>query len=173
MSEDVVLDVEIEVHADLLGEVVVERNEPHFDGDLQVLQPPELLQQVDDFLVDFLGLADDDAQIGLEGPDRARTAHVLPRSGPDRRGDQVDQAVEVRLRPAAQAAGTRAARAARLGAGRRARVGRGSHLGHTGRGLVAPATGLPSRPTTIVSGAAAEEPNWPVPPMPTSAIALS
>ena len=76
LSEQVVLDVEVEVHADLLGEVVVERNEPDFDGDLQVLQPPQLLQQVDDFLVDLLGLADDEAQVGLE---RAGSSRDRPR----------------------------------------------------------------------------------------------
>ena len=77
-------DVEVEVHADPLEEVVVEGDEADFDGDLQVLQPPQLLQQVDDLLVDFLGLADDEAQVGLEGGDRARAAHVVPGGGLDR-----------------------------------------------------------------------------------------
>ena len=66
-------------------------------GHLQVLQAPQLLQEIDDFLVDFLGLADDEAEVGLEGGDRARPADVVPGGGLDGRCDQVDQAVEVGL----------------------------------------------------------------------------
>ena len=105
---DVVVDVEVEVDADPLEEVVVERDEADFDGDLQVLQPPQLLQQVGDFLVDFLRLADDQAEVGLEGGDRARPADLVPGGGLDGRGDQIDQAVEVGLRSAAQSARARA-----------------------------------------------------------------
>ena len=38
----------------------------------------QLFQQVDDFLVDFLGLADDQAEVRFETGDRARPAHVIP-----------------------------------------------------------------------------------------------
>ena len=82
---DVVVDVEVEVDADPLEEVVVERDEADFDRHLQVLQPPQLFQQVDDFLVDFLRLADDQAQVGLERGDRARAADVVPGGGLDGR----------------------------------------------------------------------------------------
>ena len=102
---DVVVDVEVEVDADPLEEVVVERDEADFDRHLQVLQAPQLLQQVGDLLVDVLRLADDEAQVGLEGRDRAGAADVVPGGGLDGRGDQVDEAVEVGLGAAAQAAG--------------------------------------------------------------------
>ena len=69
-----VVDLEVEVHADPLEELVVQRDEADFDRHLQVLQAPQLFQQVDDLFVDLLGLADDQAQVGLEGrrssPDR-------------------------------------------------------------------------------------------------------
>ena len=45
--------VEVEVHADRLEEVVVDRDKPAFDGNLEVLQPPQLLQEVADFVVDL------------------------------------------------------------------------------------------------------------------------
>ena len=54
----------LEVDADLLEEVVAERDVADFDRDLQVLQAAQLIQQVDDLLVDFLRLADDQAQVG-------------------------------------------------------------------------------------------------------------
>ena len=98
-------DVEVEVHADPLEEVVVERDEADLDGDLQVLHAPQLLQEVDDLLVDFLRLADDEAEVGFEGGDRARSAHRVPGGGLDGGGDQVDEAVEVGLGAAAQSAG--------------------------------------------------------------------
>ena len=68
----VLRDVEVEVHADPLEEVVAERDEADFDRHLQVLHAPQLLQQIDDLLVDFLRLADDQAQVGFEVGDRAR-----------------------------------------------------------------------------------------------------
>ena len=100
LSEKVVLDVEVEVYADPLEEVVVQRDEADFDRDLEVLQPPQLLQEIDDLLVDLLRLADDEAEVGGEGLDRAGSAHVVPRGGLDGRGDQVDQGC--RSRPASR-----------------------------------------------------------------------
>jgi hypothetical protein len=52
-ADDVGLDAEVEVDADLLEEVVVDGDEPDLDGDLQVLEPAELPQQVDDLVVDL------------------------------------------------------------------------------------------------------------------------
>ena len=94
-------DIEVEVHADVLEEAVAERDEADFDGDLKVLHAPQLLQQVDDLLVDFLRLADDQAEVGLELGDRARSADLVPGGGGDGGVDQLDDAVEVgpSLRP--------------------------------------------------------------------------
>ena len=59
---NVVLNVEVEIDADRFEEVVVDRDEPAFDGHLQILQPPQLLQQIADFVVHLLRLTDDQAQ---------------------------------------------------------------------------------------------------------------
>ena len=80
---DVVVDVEIEIDAHSLEEVVVERDEPDLNGHLQVLHPPQLLQEIDDLLVDFLGLADHQAEVGFEFSNRARSARVIPGLGMD------------------------------------------------------------------------------------------
>ena len=94
-----VVDVELEVDADPLEEVVVERDEADFDRDLQILHPAQLLQQVDDFLVDFLRLADDQAQVVAELGDRAGSAHFVPGLRLDGGGDQFDQRIEIGLGP--------------------------------------------------------------------------
>ena len=47
-------DVGLEVDADLLEEVVVERDEADFDRDLQILVLAQLFKQVHDLLVDVL-----------------------------------------------------------------------------------------------------------------------
>ena len=130
----VIVDVEVEIDADAFEEVVVEGDEADFDRDLQILHPPQLAEKIDDFLVNFLGLADDDAQVGFEGLDRTRAAHVVPGGGLDGLGDQIDEAVEVGLRAAAQAAGAESDRTGRA-AGRTARRRRSSRcwvgkLGH-------------------------------------------
>ena len=44
-ADGVGLDLEVEVHADLLEEVVLDRDEPDLDRDLQVLEPPQLAEQ--------------------------------------------------------------------------------------------------------------------------------
>ena len=72
------VDVEVEVDADPLEEVVVERDEADFDRDLQVLSAAQLLQQVDDLLVHFLRLADDQAQVVANSANRARSADFVP-----------------------------------------------------------------------------------------------
>ena len=55
--------------------------------------------------VDFLRLADDQAEVGGERTDFGLAAAVLvPRVGRDGRGDQVDERIEVGVRPAAHAA---------------------------------------------------------------------
>ena len=76
-----VFDVHLEVDADLLEEVVVERDVADFDRDLQILQAAQLGQQVGDLLVDFLRLADDQAQVRAEFGDRTRPAHFVPGRG--------------------------------------------------------------------------------------------
>ncbi len=76
----------------------------------------KLLQQVGDFFVHRLRLADDEAEVGGEGPDFRLAAAVLgPGVGGDGRDDQVDQRIEVGIRAAAHAAGP-AAESARLSA---------------------------------------------------------
>ena len=163
LPSDVAVDVEVEAHADPLEEVVVERDEADLDGHLEVLQPPQLLQQIGDFLVHVLRLADDDAQVRLEGGDRARSADVVPRGGLDGRVDQVDQAVEVGLRAAAESA--------RPGARRRDSSDRRSAR-RAGRwttwasmfGLSMALLPLPSRLATTASGVAVDEPNGMPPP---------
>ena len=75
---DVLGDVEVEVDADPLEEAVAERDEADLDRDLQVLHPPQLLQQIDDLLVDFLRLADHQAQVRRRGGDIALAAVVVP-----------------------------------------------------------------------------------------------
>ena len=102
---DVRLEVEVEVHADLLEELVAQRDEADFDGHLQVLHAPQLLQQVDDFLVNFLRLADDQAEVGFELGDRSRSADFVPGGGLDGGVDQVDEAVEIGPRASARSAG--------------------------------------------------------------------
>ena len=99
MAVGVVVDVEVEVDADPLEEVVAERDEAHFDRHLQVLQTAELFEQVGDFLVHVLRLADDEAQVRLETHHGARTADFVPRCRRDGRGDQVDQRIEVGCAP--------------------------------------------------------------------------
>ena len=79
----VVIDVEVEIDADPFEEVVVQRDEANFDRHLQVLQPPQLVQQIGDLFVDFLRLADDQAQVRRERLDRARAADVIPGVGCD------------------------------------------------------------------------------------------
>src|SRR3954467_3137348 len=90
-------DVEIEIDANSLEEVILERNEPHFNGHLQILQAAKLLKQVGNFLVNLLCLADDQTEVRLETVDRARAAHVGPALGGDGRGDEIDERVEIGL----------------------------------------------------------------------------
>ncbi len=68
---NVVLQVEVEVDADRFKEIVVDGDEAALDSHLQVLEPPQLLEQIANFVVDFLRLADDQAQRRFEGRHRA------------------------------------------------------------------------------------------------------
>ena len=162
LAQDVAVDVEVEAHADALEEIVAERDEADLDGHLQVLQPAQLLQQIGDFLVHFLRLADDDAQVRLEGSDRARSADVIPRGRLDGRLDQVDQAVEVGLRAAAESA--------RPGAHRlilRTDDRRGMRTGETWANMLGLSMALlpfPSWLATTDSGVVVDEPNGAPPP---------
>ena len=63
--------VEVEVHPDLLEEVIADGDEPDLDRDLKVLEPPELPEQFGDLLVDLGGVADDQADAEQERGDRA------------------------------------------------------------------------------------------------------
>ena len=69
-ADRVGLDLEVEVDADQFEEGVVDRDEPHFDRDLKVLEPAELPQQVGDLLVDLSGMLDDQADAEEERHDR-------------------------------------------------------------------------------------------------------
>src|SRR5262249_30601411 len=68
-ADRVGLDLEVEVHADSLEEVVADLDEPDLDGDLEVLEPPELPEEVNDLVVDLGGVADDQADIEEERGD--------------------------------------------------------------------------------------------------------
>ena len=76
-ADRAVLDVHVEVDADPLEEAVVQPDEADFDRDLQILQPAKLLQQVGNFLVHGLRLADDQAEVGGERPNFGFAAAVL------------------------------------------------------------------------------------------------
>ncbi len=93
---DVVVDVEVEVDADPLEEVVVQRDEADFDGHLQVLQPAELFEQVDDLFVDLLRLADDQARGWFRTGRSNRDRPLRPRWSGDGGRDQFDQACRSR-----------------------------------------------------------------------------
>ena len=91
------MDVEIEVDTDAFGERIVERDEPHLDRHLQVLQPPQLIEQVGDLFVNLLRLADHQAEIGLEGHHRPLAADGVPAGWGHRLLNQVNEGLEVGL----------------------------------------------------------------------------
>src|SRR5262249_27024599 len=62
--------VKIKIDSHLLEEIVFQSDEAHFNRDLQVLQAAQLLQQVRNFLIDLLRLADDQAQDRIEPLER-------------------------------------------------------------------------------------------------------
>ena len=133
LSGDVGVDVEVEADADPLEEVVVQRDEADLDGNLEVLQTPQLLQEVGDLLVDLLRLADHQAQVRFEGGNGARPADGVPGGGSDRGSDQVDEAVEVGLGAAAESARPGADGLVLGAGGGRPGVRAGGHLGqHVG-----------------------------------------
>ena len=70
LTDRVGLDIEVEVDADLLEEVIADRDEANFDRHLEVLEPPQLPEQVGDLFVDFRRVLDDQAQAQEEGHDR-------------------------------------------------------------------------------------------------------
>ena len=80
LADRVGLDLEVEVDADLLEEVVADRDEPDLDRDLEVLEPAELAEQVGDLLVDLRRVADDQAD--AEEERRDRTDRPWPSSTP-------------------------------------------------------------------------------------------
>ena len=82
LADRVGLDLEVEVHPDLLEEVVLHRDEPDLDRDLEVLQSPELAEQVGHLVVDLRRVADDQADAEEErrdGTGRTRLDVVLRR----------------------------------------------------------------------------------------------
>ena len=56
------MQVEVEIDADSFKEPVRHRHEPQFDRHLQVLQAAELIEQIGDFLVHSLRLANDETE---------------------------------------------------------------------------------------------------------------
>ena len=133
LADGVGLDLEVEVHADLLEEVILDGDESDLDRDLQVLEPAELAEQVGDLLVDLGRVADDQADAQEErrdGTDRpgdietagiaaertaqsvrlgdigARSVVDLPGARRDRRRDQLDQRRQVNPPPVAVVAVT-------------------------------------------------------------------
>ncbi len=79
-----IFDIHVEVDANPFEERIVQANEADFDGDLQILQAAQLLEQVGDFLMDGLRLADDETQVRGEGTDFGGAAAVFgPRFGLD------------------------------------------------------------------------------------------
>jgi hypothetical protein len=89
---DAGLDVEVEVDADPLEEGVVQGDESDLDRDLEVLEPPQLFEQVGDLLVYLLRLADDEREVRFELTNRAVAAAVGPGPGPaDGVLDEVDE----------------------------------------------------------------------------------
>ncbi len=78
---------EIEVHADLLEEVILDGDEADLDRDLQVLEPPQLTEQVGHLVVDLRRVADDQADAqeerrdGTDGPGDIKTAGIAAAEG--------------------------------------------------------------------------------------------
>src|SRR6185312_337610 len=85
LAHGIRLDVEVEIDADLLEEVVADGDEPDLDRDLQVLEPPELLEQLGDLLVDLGRVADDQADAEQERRDRAGLGILGIAAGPAER----------------------------------------------------------------------------------------
>src|SRR5262249_47690109 len=87
------LDVDVEVQADPLEETVLDGDDAHFDRHGQVLQPPELFQELGDLLLHVHGLVDDQAHAEGEVIDGAGAAHVGPGARRDRVLDERDEQV--------------------------------------------------------------------------------
>ena len=94
-TTQVVLDVEAEVDTDAFKERIRHRDEADFDRHLQVLQAAELFQQIADFIVDLLRLANDQAQGGVVSLALAAAAHFQPRTRFAGRRDQIDEFTEI------------------------------------------------------------------------------
>ena len=85
------LNVDIEVEADALEELLRHRHDPHFDGNLDVLQSAERLQQFEDFFLNLHVLADDQCMPQGEVLDAAFAAGAFPGVGRDCVFNQVDE----------------------------------------------------------------------------------
>ena len=71
LADGLGVDLEVEIDADRLVEVIAQGDEPDFDRDLEVLEPAELAEQVGDLVVDLRRVADDQADAEVERRDRA------------------------------------------------------------------------------------------------------
>ena len=90
-------------------------------------------RQVGDLLVNFLRLADDEAEVACRSRDRARPADFVPALRRNGRGDQLDQCIEVGRRPAAHAARSGSPAAAESGADAIDEAAFGANLGQSDR----------------------------------------
>ena len=71
LADGLGVDLEVEIDADRLVEVIARGDESDFDRDLEVLEPAELAEQVGDLVVDLRRVADDQADAQVERRDRA------------------------------------------------------------------------------------------------------
>src|SRR5207248_6310462 len=89
------LDLEVEVHANLLEEVILDGDKPDLDRDLEILEPAQLAEQVGDLVVDLRRVADDQADAqeerrdGADGPGGIDSAGIPAEAAPEAigRGD--------------------------------------------------------------------------------------
>ena len=75
--------------------LVLNPEHPHVQHDGNIFLPAKLFEQVANLFLYFLGVADDDAQVGLEGSNFAVAAGSLPRSRLDHAGDQLDDRLKI------------------------------------------------------------------------------
>src|SRR5690606_23483058 len=87
-STDRIVHVEVEVDPDLLEEFVADRDKPHLDGDLKILEPAELFQKIRDLLMNLLRLPNHQAQRAFMLRQSTLASHFFPVVGGDGGGDQ-------------------------------------------------------------------------------------
>ena len=80
-TDRVRVDGEVEIHTDLLEEVVADRDEPDLDRDLKVLQPAKLFEEVGHLVMDLRRMANDQADAEEERCDGADRRAVVDAAG--------------------------------------------------------------------------------------------